>query len=127
MIPESGQSPGGGHGNPLQYSCLENPMDKGAWQTIVHGVAGSQILLKGLSMHTRNVREVTTGTQVNISFWLHHTNNPVLKSEFSTVKDIFRHCSYPNPNLDIYIWLQFTGPIFCLKRKKLFWNLSASQ
>ena len=30
-IPESGRSPGGGHGNPLQYSCLENPMDKGAW------------------------------------------------------------------------------------------------
>ena len=32
-------SPGGGHGNPLQYSCLENPMDRGAWQAIVHGVA----------------------------------------------------------------------------------------
>ena len=30
-IPESGRSPGGGHGNPLQYSCLENPMDRGAW------------------------------------------------------------------------------------------------
>ena len=32
LIPESGRSPGGGHGNPLQYSCLENPMDRGAWQ-----------------------------------------------------------------------------------------------
>ena len=32
-------SPGGGHGNPLQYSCLENPMDRGAWQATVHGVA----------------------------------------------------------------------------------------
>ena len=31
--------PGGGHGNPLQYSCLENPMDRGAWQATVHGVA----------------------------------------------------------------------------------------
>ena len=31
-VPESGRSPGGGHGNPLQYSCLENPMDRGAWQ-----------------------------------------------------------------------------------------------
>ena len=31
-IPGSGRSPGGGHGNPLQYSCLENPMDRGAWQ-----------------------------------------------------------------------------------------------
>ena len=31
LIPGSGKSPGGGHGNPLQYSCLENPMDRGAW------------------------------------------------------------------------------------------------
>ena len=37
-IPESGRSPGGGHGNPLQYSCLENPMDGGAWWATVHGV-----------------------------------------------------------------------------------------
>ena len=37
----SGRSPGGGHGNPLQYSGLENPMDRGAWQTTVHGVAES--------------------------------------------------------------------------------------
>ena len=34
----SGRSPGGGHGNPLQYSWLENSMDRGAWQAIVHGV-----------------------------------------------------------------------------------------
>ena len=37
-----GRSPGGGHGNPLQYSCLENPMDRGAWWAIVHRVAKSQ-------------------------------------------------------------------------------------
>ena len=40
-IPGSGRSPGGGHGNPLQYSCLENPMDSGAWRTAVHGVTES--------------------------------------------------------------------------------------
>ena len=39
LIPESGRSPGGGHGNPLQCSCLENPMDKGAWW--VHRVTQS--------------------------------------------------------------------------------------
>ena len=38
-IPELGRSPGGGHGNPLQYTSLENPMDRGAWQATVHGVA----------------------------------------------------------------------------------------
>ena len=42
LIPGSGRSPGGGHGNPLQYSCLENPMDRGAWWAEVHRVAKSQ-------------------------------------------------------------------------------------
>ena len=37
LIPGSGRSPGGGHGNPLQYSCLGNSMDKGAWRALVHG------------------------------------------------------------------------------------------
>ena len=41
LIPGLGRCPGGGRGNPLQYSCLENPMDRGAWQAAVHGVAES--------------------------------------------------------------------------------------
>ena len=41
-IPGSGRSPGEGNGNPLQYSCLENPMDGGVWWATVHGVAKSQ-------------------------------------------------------------------------------------
>ena len=41
LIPELGRSPGGGHGNPLWYSCLENPMDRGAWWSTVHRVAPS--------------------------------------------------------------------------------------
>ena len=40
--PGLGRSPGEGHGNPLQYPCLKNPMDKGTWQAIVHGVVKSQ-------------------------------------------------------------------------------------
>ena len=42
-IPGSGRSPGEGNGNPLQYSCLENPMDGGAWWATVHGVAESDM------------------------------------------------------------------------------------
>ena len=38
-IPGSRRSPGGGHGNPPQHSCLENPMDRAAWQATVHGIA----------------------------------------------------------------------------------------
>ena len=41
-IPGSGRSPGGEHGNSLQYSCLENPMERGAWQAIVHGVGSKE-------------------------------------------------------------------------------------
>ena len=45
LIPESGRSPGEENGNPLQYSFLENPTDRGAWWAIVHGVAKSQTRL----------------------------------------------------------------------------------
>ena len=48
-IPGSGSSPGEGNGNPLQYSCLENPMDRGAWWATVHGVADSQARLSDLT------------------------------------------------------------------------------
>ena len=44
-IPGSGRSPGGGNGNSLQYSCLENPMDKGAWWATVQGITKSQTQL----------------------------------------------------------------------------------
>ena len=47
-IPGSGRSPGGGHGNPLQYSCLETPIDRGAWWATVHRVAKSWTRLKQL-------------------------------------------------------------------------------
>ena len=55
-IPASGRSPGEGNGNPLQYSCLENPMDGGAWQATVHGVAKSPIRLSDFTSLFR-VRE----------------------------------------------------------------------
>ena len=51
-----GRSPGGGHGNPLQYSCLENPMDRAAWWVTVHGVSKSRTQLKQLSMHAYNTK-----------------------------------------------------------------------
>ena len=48
-IPGSGRSPGEGNGYPLYYSCLENSLDRGAWQAMVHGVANSQTQLKQLN------------------------------------------------------------------------------
>ena len=53
-IPGLGRSLGGGQGNPLQYLCLENPIDRGVWWATVLGVAKSQTQLKQLSSHTCN-------------------------------------------------------------------------
>ena len=50
----SGRSPGGGRGNPLQYSCLENPMDREAWQATIHRIAQSWTQLKRLSTNNTN-------------------------------------------------------------------------
>ena len=50
LIPELERFPGGGHGNPLQYSCLENPRDGGAWWAAVYGVTQSRTRLKQLSI-----------------------------------------------------------------------------
>ena len=51
-----GTSPGAGTGNPFQYSCLGNPMDRGAWQAMVHRVAKSHTRLKHLSSHAQYVK-----------------------------------------------------------------------
>ena len=52
LIPEFGRSPGEGNGNPLQDSCLGNPMDRGAWQRVGHGLANKQQLYKYFSPNT---------------------------------------------------------------------------
>ena len=61
LIPGLGRSPREGNGNPLQYSCQKNPMDRGAWQATVHGVTKSQTRLKQLNtqMHTHNKAQGT--------------------------------------------------------------------
>ena len=51
LVPGSGRSFGGGHGNPFQYSCLENPMDRGTWRATVHKVIKNWTRLKSLSTH----------------------------------------------------------------------------
>ena len=58
LISRLGRSPGGRHGNPLQYSCLEKPMDRGAWWATVHTITKSRTWLKWLRMHTRTHRDL---------------------------------------------------------------------
>ena len=61
LIPGSGRSHGEGNGNPLQYSCLKNSMDRGLWQATVHGVAKSQTQLN-THTHTHTHIDCTTQT-----------------------------------------------------------------
>ena len=64
--PGLGKSPGGGHGSPLQYSCLDNPKDKGTWQTTVHRAPQSQIRLNPLIRHTHTIPDTVTQNQITV-------------------------------------------------------------
>ena len=96
-VPGLGRSPGGGHGIPLQYSCLENPTDRGDWEATVHGVTKSRTRLKQLSTHTQHKAwHKAEGQQVFLDEWmlfqregrfslpsirfLSHSRVPILKS-----------------------------------------------
>ena len=63
LIPGLGRCPGGGHGNPLQYSCLENPMDRGAWWATVYRVTKSQTRLKQLSTQPQGSKAIGLKSQ----------------------------------------------------------------
>ena len=65
LIPEWGRSPGGGHGNPLQCSCLENLMDRGAWRATVHRIAKNRTQLKLLACTYVNEERVGESGEVN--------------------------------------------------------------
>ena len=69
-IPGWGRPPGGGYGKPLQYSCLENPMDGGALWAMVHRVAKSQTWLKWLSTHSKNLPDYLRTWNTKMSFQL---------------------------------------------------------
>ena len=56
LIPESGRSPGGGHGNPFQYCCLGKPMDRGAWRATVNGVGHNLEAKQQQQMHGKTLR-----------------------------------------------------------------------
>ena len=103
LIPVSGRSPWEGNSNSLQYSCLENPMDRGAWWAAVHRVAQSQTWLKKLSMH---VLEKEMATHSSILAWkIPRTEEPArLQSwgckELDTTERL--HFTFI-PNIDIKI------------------------
>ena len=82
-IPGSGRSPGEENGNPLQYSCLENPRDRGAWWAAIYGVAQSQTRLKRLSSSSRLVITCLTRSKRLLISWLQSPSAVILKPNLS--------------------------------------------
>ena len=79
--PGSGRSPGEGTGTPLQYSCLENRMDGGAWRAIVHGVAKSRARLRDFTFtftHICITDSPCCPLETNMAFWIDHTSTKIL-------------------------------------------------
>ena len=77
LIPGLERSPGGGHGNPPQYSCLENSMDRGAWRATIHRVTKSQIRLKLLSTQAH----IPYSSFLSVSLSHTHTHTSVMRTE----------------------------------------------
>jgi len=93
LIPGSERSPEGGHGNPLQYSCLENPMDRGAWQATVHRVAKSQTWLEWFSTPSSSVFHTKKSSISGLD--IPHSKPPSPRSKPTLI-----HC----PPLSILLW-----------------------
>jgi len=78
LIPGSGRSPGGGHENPHQCSCLENPMDRGAWRAVVHGVAKSQSRLShSTHIHTNLIYDTVLISGIQLKVIQIHTHTHI--------------------------------------------------
>ena len=69
LIPGSGRSPREGNGNPLQYSCLEKPMDRGAWRATVHRISKSQTQPKWLGMHAHTIANTLRWFRAHMIYW----------------------------------------------------------
>ena len=87
LLPGSGRSPGGRHSNPLQYSCLENLVDRGAWWATVHGPSKNRTRLK--TEHTHTHRKPSFPPHLPPLYSL-ETLALKMYNSFSSLKDIFR-------------------------------------
>ena len=98
-ISRLGRSPGEGNGNPLQYSCLENPMDRGAWQATVHGVTKRQAHDRYTQCHRTRIFPYTTTSQLTNSGYL------PLMEYFYLIELMYQFCQV----FSLFFW---RGPYF---------------
>ena len=109
LIPGSGRSPGEGNGNPLQYSCLENSMDRGALQATVHGVSKSQTRLSDFT-HSLTHSRVSINVQLSI-----HSSPPQPAGLSNISPQAGPQTGVP---WSLYIAGFFTHPMLLKKKKK---------
>jgi len=112
-IPGSGRCPGGGHDNPLQYSCLENPMNRGAWQATVHRVTKSQTQLKQCTAIFKSVINLVYSNHKN------EFSHPCFYfswniSKLSCKGNIMKRCCYPADMKTWGVGYKITFAYFCL-------------
>ena len=100
-IPGSGRSPGGGHGNPLQHFCLENPMDRRVWRATVYGVAKSRTGLK--QPNTRHTGRAQVEGGVPVGRFLHLHVVLFIQKNFIPTCRTFAWALAPQPGME-------TGP-----------------
>ena len=129
-IPGLGRSPGGGSGNPLQYSSLENPTDRGAWWATTHRFAKSQTQRKQLSPHTKLLSNVLvsaeqwreSATCINISPPFHPAPiPPVSVTEVSSLCMYLLPTSYPSAHGRVYISTPLLRPCISNMLQELQW------
>ena len=150
-IPRSGRSSGGGHGNPLQYLCLKNPMDRGAWWATVDGVTKSWTRL---SAHTHHDTAKTETSPASLLWGILHlwvcveTSTTCLSSTDVARGELKKHLSisgsrsqgplelctqllprFPRTDLPFILWLMLLDPAwkFCLWANYGEWPASAGQ
>ena len=95
-----GRAPGGGHGTPLQYSCLKNPMDRGVWWAMVHRVAKSWTRLKWLGTHACSINNLyyTSATKYTLKKLTSRRYKSCIFSFF------WYHCKAPRVNKDLHLY-----------------------
>ena len=108
-IPGSGRSPGEGNGNPLQYSCLENSMDRGAWLGIVHGVTESDT-----TKHLTHIRSAGRALLLRVFLW------PVTLDPLGACKKCQISALTPDPKIQN---LRFYQEFYVIHKYPIVWEV----
>ena len=122
-IPGLGRSPGGGNGNQLRYSCLENPMDRGAWGAKVHGITKGQTQLKQFSMYACPTE---TGNTADSQIFILNFGLQFTTTLFSCSNFCPHFCSLGVLSIGVYDLFDSVWNVWVLVHFLTFWHCKMS-